>query len=241
MNRNAHLVLAVVLAAVMVGSASGEILDLNRNRGGFFIGVNFASQGGDMETLGNQLAEEMESEFGGNWTASKGANAGLGVGGYYLIQTSPTFGIEIEGQYIRRGSKIDLTATGMSGFPQGVEAKTEFQINYIEFPVLARFSPSPAAGARVVFLAGPVIGFKTSANLKMTIEDESMTESISDGYQSVNFGLIGGIGLSAQVGNDSYLVVQARYFLGLTNPIDESAFEAKSGDFGFFVGMEFAQ
>ena len=40
-------------------------------------------------------------------------------------------------------------------------------------------------------------------------------------------------------GETSFVTAQARYYLGLTNPIDDPQLEAKSGDFGIFVGMEF--
>ena len=240
MDRHLRCLLVILLAATVLATAApAEILDLSRNRGGFFAGVNFAKQGGDMDRIANDLANEMQLEFGGNWSASTGTNTGFGLGGYYVFQTSPTFGIELEGQYIRRGVKITLEASGVSGIPSGTDLEAQFQMNYLEIPVLARFSPSPAARTRVVLLAGPVIGFLTSANLKMTVADQSQSQSVSEGYEDVNFGLLGGVGISAQVGTNSHLVLQARYFLGLTNPIAQDEFEAKSGDFGIFAGMEF--
>ena len=240
MNRMARIVLAAtLLTALAATTASAEILNLSQNRAGFFAGLNIANQGGDMEQIGNDLAAEMEAMFGGTWTSSKGSNLGFGVGGYYVFQSSPTFGVELEGQYIRRGAKIDLTASGVPGMPSSTDVESEFQINYFEIPLLARFSPNPAAGVRPVFLIGPVLSIKTGANLKITIGDQSDTQSFSEGYKDVVFGVLGGAGISAQVGANSYLVVQARYYLGLSNSIDDPTLEAKSGDFGIFAGMEF--
>lgn len=233
------LMAAALVTAMIVTAASAEILNLSQNRAGFFAGLNVANQGGDMEQIGNDLAAELEVEFGGTWTSSKGSNLGFGVGGYYVFQTSPTFGLELEGQYIRRGAKIDLTASGAPGLASGTGIESEFQINYFEIPLLARFSPNPAAGVRPVFLIGPVLSIKTGANLKLTIGDQSDTQSFSEGYKDLVFGVLGGAGISAQVGASSYLVVQARYYLGLSNSIDDPTLSAKSGDFGFFAGMEF--
>ena len=117
--------------------------------------------------------------------------------------------------------------------------ETEFQINYLEFPILARFSPSPEAKIRPLIMIVPVIGFKTGANLVMTAQGDSESESISDGYNITAVGLLGGLGFSARVGQTSFLVAHARYYQGLTNPIDDPDWEAKSGDVGIFVGMEF--
>ena len=126
----ARLILAAVLATTIAGSvAADELLKLNQNRSGFFVGVNFASQGGDMDRFADELAMGLEDLVGGNWSATTGANPAFGLGGYYVIQSTPTFGVEIEGQYIRRGSKVDLDVTGISGLPPGTEAKVELQIN----------------------------------------------------------------------------------------------------------------
>jgi len=237
---NVRILSVLLIGAVLLLTDSAQAL--TGNRAGFFVGLNFANQGGDMERVGQELADELEFELGGSWTSSKGSNMGLGLGGFYTIQTSPTFGVQIEGQYIQRGTKLELKGTIDSyGYELGsVTLDTEFQINYLEIPVLARFSPSPAAKFRPLFLVGPVIGFKTGANLKMSAQGESESESISEGYKSVNFGLLGGVGFSALVGKTSYITVQARYFMGLTNPITDDEFNAKSGDFGIFAGMEFA-
>lgn len=226
------LMLALALAAT---TASAQLLDLTQNRGGFFGGVNFAGQGGDMDALADATADALEEQFGGNWNASTGRNIGFGVGGYYVLQVSPTVGFELEGQYIRRGAKIDFADNITAGF----------HIDYLEFPLLARFSPQPTAGVRPIFLLGPVIGIKTGANLKVTIEDEitgqefDSSQDMSGEYEDLNVGLLGGIGFSARATATTYVVLQARYFLGLTDPIKDETFEAKSGDFGVFVGLEF--
>jgi len=242
-----HMLIFSLLTAVLLVTGSGQAQDQTQdqaktkpgNRAGFFVGVNFASQGGDMEMMGEILASELELEIGGIWSSSKGTIPGLGLGGFYTVQTSPTFGVQIEGQYIRRGGKIDLTGRNVPGGLVSVTLETEFQLDYLEFPILARFSPSPEAKFRLLFLAGPVIGFKTGANLEISTMGQSESESISEGYASVTVGLLGGFGFSAQVGQTSFLTIQARYYRGLTNPLDDDILEAKSGDFGLFAGMEF--
>ncbi len=231
-----YLLIISVFTTVLLLAGSAQAQAQYGNRAGFFIGLNFANQGDDMEMMGQMLADELEMDLGGTWTSSKNSNMGLGLGGFYTIQTSPTFGVQFEGQYIRRGSKIDLKGTdGVST----ITLETEFQISYMEFPILARFSPNPEATFRPVIMLGPVIGFKTGADLKVSFEGESESTSMSDQYKTTAFGLLGSLGFSAQVGKTSFLSVQARYYKGLTNPIEDPDLVAKSQDFGIFVGMEF--
>lgn len=229
-----HILIISVFTTLLLMAGSAQAQAQYGNRAGFFIGLNFANQGDDMEMIGQMLPDELE--LVGTWTSSKSANMGMGLGGYYTIQTSPTFGVQIEGQYIRRGSKIDLK--GSDGI-SSITFETEFQINYMEFPILARFSPNQEATFRPVIMLGPVIGFKTGADLKISFEGESASQSMSDDYKTTTFGLLGSLGFSAQVGKTSFLSIQARYYKGLTNPIDDPELVAKSQDFGIFVGMEF--
>jgi hypothetical protein len=229
------VVLAVVSLVFAVGSAQAQT-PLG-NRLGFFGGLNIANESGDLDVLSADLAVLLADEFGGDWASETGSIQGLGFGAYLLIQRSPTFGVQIEAQYIQRGAKIDFTGNVMS---ESVTAETEFQLDYLEIPLLARFSPSPGANFRPLLVVGPVIGFKTGANMEMTIEGQSASVDISDGYKSTVFGLLGGVGFTAGLGQSTHLVVQGRYYLGLTNAIDDDTYSVKASDLGFFAGLEFA-
>ena len=151
------------------------------------------------------------------------------------------FGIQIEGQYIRRGSKIQIAGRDIptAGVPASLVVTTKFKLNYLELPALLRYSPSPEAKVRPVFLAGPVIGIKTGAHFEIEVEGASQSVDASSGYQELTVGLLGAIGMDVRVGKTTHLLLQARYYLGLTNPLDDPDIEAKSGDIGFFAGLEF--
>ncbi len=86
---------------------------------------------------------------------------------------------------------------------------------------------------------GPVIGFKTGANMKVSAGGESETQDISEGYKSTTMGILAGLGVSVQAGKATFLTLQARYYQGLSNPIDDSSMETKSGDIGIFAGVEY--
>jgi len=211
------------------------------NRFGFFAGLNVANMGGDMEMLGESLAAEFQDQFGGTWTSSKGSATGLGVGVTYLVAFSPTLALQIEGQYVRRGAKLETPGRDIttSGLPSSLDVVTRFKLDYLELPLLLRISPGPGNKARPVFFAGPVIGMRVGADAEIEVEGQSSSEDASDLFNSYSYGLLAGIGLDAKVGENTQLLVQGRYFLSLSNQLDTTQADSKSGDFGFFLGIEF--
>ena len=216
----------------------GETLS-SKGSFGFFGGLNVASLGGDFEDVGMMLASELEGEVGGDWTSSTSSLTGLGLGVYYLFNLSQTFGLQLEGQYIQRGGGLDLRGTNLPTIG-ALDMEVGFKLSYIEFPLLVRYKGSPTAKVRPVLLGGPVVGFKVGSSMELSAQGETASQDISDGVNSTTFGLLAGVGLAIDVGKTTALVFQGRYFLGLTEPIDDSDFSAKSGDFGFFAGLEFA-
>ena len=210
----------------------------SRGSFGFFGGVNVASLGGDFGTVGTTLASEAEAEFGGDWTSSTSSLTGLGLGAYYLMNLSPTFGLQIEGQYVQRGGSLDLTGSGIPDYGS-LDMKTNLKFSYFEIPVLARYKGNPDAKVRPVLLGGLVFGLKVSSTIEVEAAGGSQSRDLSEGVNSLTFGLLGGAGVAFDVGETTALVIQARYYLGLTEPVDDSDFSTKSGDFGFFAGLEF--
>jgi hypothetical protein len=226
-----HRVVAIgltvgVLVLAGAGDAGAE------GRFGFFGGLNFANMGGDMDHIGNGLAADLADQFGGSWSASKGSKTGIGFGGYYYLSLSPTLGMQIEGQYMNRGVAFDLTGPGESG-------EARLKLNYFELPVLLRLSPGPGMDGRLVFLAGPVFGFNSTTDLEVKAGGSSTTTDVSDQFKSTTFGALIGVGFNVAMGETSAFLVQARYYLGLANALDDLDLSSKSGDFGFFAGLEF--
>jgi Outer membrane protein beta-barrel domain len=235
-----HLCMAILLTITTVSLMAGSTLAQEKpsNRVGFLGGLNIANQNGDMELIGRIAAVEAANEFGGGWSSRTTPMLGMGFGAFYVRQVSADFGVQFEGQYIRRGGQIDLTATNVLGLPSPTTFETEFQVNYIEFAVLARFSSAPKAKFRPLVLAGPVIGHKVGADLKLSVLDESQSQSISNDYEDLTLGLLGGLGFSVQTGPASFLTLQARYYHGLSNPMNSDVFETKSSDLAIFAGVE---
>ncbi len=220
----------LVLGALMLASPAPAAAQA---RWGFLGGANFASMGQDMEQLGDDFATELEFLLGGDWSATKTSSTGLGLGAYYVLPSSPTLSVQFEAQYVQRGVGFDFASGAQT-------ADTAFKLDYIEIPILLRLSPNPASTTRAVFLVGPVIGFNVGADFEASGAGGSSSVDVSEGFATTTFGAIGGLGLNVQTGGTSSLLLQARYYLGLANALDDEVYTSKSGDFGVYVGMEFA-
>jgi len=198
---------------------------------GFQGGIVLANMGGDMEQVGQDLAEELENEFGGDWTASKESRTGFVGGLTYTKMFKPTVGIQIEGMYASRGVKFDLATSGLA-------IDTQLKLNYLEFPILLRYAPSPEARTQIVLLVGPVVGFETSSKIAVSALGQSQDTDL-EGVKSVAFGATGAVALRFAVGEKNALLLQARYHLGLSNAIDDPQYSTSANDLMFLAGMEF--
>jgi hypothetical protein len=211
---------------------------------GLFGGVNFANLGGDFDEVGKLLADELEIVGGGDWTSSATSRSDLCMGGYYLHGLSRSFGLQIEGQYVRRGGAHDLQGANLPGIGS-VEVETAYKLHYFEIPVLLRYRGNPDAKLRLLFLGGPVIGIKTSSTMVVSTLGESTRKDITDGVKSTTFGLLVGAGIAFNAGESTAVVIQGRYYMGLTEHFEDSTFSedttfsTKSGDISFIAGLEF--
>jgi hypothetical protein len=200
--------------------------------------MNVASLDGDFETVGVSLASEAEGGFGGRWTSSTSSLSGLAMGAYYLMDLSPTFGLQLEGQYVQRGGSLDLTGSSIPDIGT-LDRRTNAKFSYFEIPVLARYRGNSAARIRPVLLGGLVLGLKVSSSIEAEAAGGSQSRDLFEGVHPFTFGLLGGGGVAFDVGRTTALVVQARYYFGVTGPVDDPDFSMQSGDVGFFAGLEF--
>lgn len=211
---------------------------------GFYGGINMAKMGGDIELFADAMAYELENEFGGDWTSENTTRSGIGFGAYYLNQFSPTVGLSIEAQYIERGTQLDISARNLSDLGDlpfdSVSGDIAFKLTYLEIPVLARFTGSPEGSFHPILLGGPVLSIETSSELEVTLEGVSGGMSMDALTKSTTFGLIVGAGFGLDMGETSSLVMQGRYYVGITPAIDEIIFSSSNSGLGIFAGMEFA-
>ncbi|MCH8566948.1 MAG: PorT family protein [Balneolales bacterium] len=158
--------------------------------------------------------------------------SGFGVkAGFTAYQISSSLGSETESSDLRLGwtigvfGHIPLTDAisfqpellfaqkGGSGSEAGFNG--EIILNYIDVPLLVRYTFPIDAAVLPSVTGGPVVGFLAGATGKASGNGNSSSTDISDAYKSVNFGLSLGVGLQLDRFNLDY-----RYEFGLANISD---------------------
>lgn len=143
----------------------------------------------------------------------------LGVNGGVFIRTMPDgpFGLQVELLYSGKGS-----STTYSGFFGLVDQEVDFNLNYIELPVMASFR----VGGIVDLQAGAYAGYLLNANISTSGDLGSTSEELEkDNFASMDLGLGGGVAFNA-----GPVQVGVRYLHGLTNVADSDAADLLLGD-----------
>lgn len=143
---------------------------------------------------------------------------GFNAGVFARTMPSSPFGLQIELLYSTRGSHTTYT-----GFFDLLDQEVDFNLNYLELPVLASFR----VGDIVDLQLGAYGAYLLSANVSTTGDfGDGSKELDRDNFRSMDFGIAGGVGFNlgpnAQVG--------VRYLHGLSNVEDGGAAEVFLGD-----------
>lgn len=131
------------------------------------------------------------------------SRTGIVAGAFLVWPVTPSIAIQAEGLYSQKGASV-------SG--QGVTA--DLQLDYVDVPVLARFSTSPGSRTAVHAFAGPSMNFKVRTYAESGFENatERVEHDITDSIKSFEAGLVVGAGVQV-----SRLLFEGRYSWGLTN------------------------
>ena len=152
---------------------------------GVRFGVNFA----DLRFEENEDVEDLDTR------------TGIAVGGFVVWPLTPAFAVQTEALYSQKGAS--LSEDGVTG---------TLELDYLDVPVLARFSTSPGSNTRVHLYAGPSFNFNVRARTKMSFAGETAEEDFSDEVKSFETALV--LGASFEVNR---LLFDGRYSWGLTN------------------------
>lgn len=139
------------------------------------IGVNFSKQ-----NIGNLSGEKMRTRIQG----------GVGVKFNTNIQN---FSIQPELNYIGKGTRL-----------KNGNIKTDLDLNYLELPVLAKYSFGP-----VFVNAGPSIGL-------LMDKESKVIKNYGEKLKKLDFGVQMGAGVAVPLGIGK-VIVDARYNLGLSD------------------------
>jgi hypothetical protein len=154
------------------------------------------------------------------------SRVGLTAGGYARFPITDRTAFQPEMLFVMKGVKLDETAGGT------VSAR----INYLEFPLLARYHAPLTSDLTGFLVAGPSFGVKVSSSAKLDAFGSTTDENIGQGLKSLDLGLAVGGGVEW----NGY-VLEARYTAGLTD-IADSRFphpdSVRNRTFAVTVGMK---
>ncbi|HEX2617081.1 MAG TPA: porin family protein [Flavobacteriales bacterium] len=142
---------------------------------------------------------------------------GFNVGVFGRTMPEEPIGLQVELLYSSKGTHT--TYSGVFGI---VDQDVDFNLNYLELPVLIGFR----LGQMLEIQAGGYAGYLLSAKASTSGDLGSGSDELDkDNFASMDFGVVGGIALNfgtAQIG--------ARYNFGLAEVADSDAAKAVLGD-----------
>jgi hypothetical protein len=159
------------------------------------------------------------------------------VGGVYgAFDLSPNLGVQPELLFVRKGAKLFSTNVTIGGFTFGRVGST-LDVDYLEVPVLLRFSLPTPESVKARLLAGPVASFKLNEQLSTT--GLIGVNLDTDLVKTSDFGIA--VGGAVAIRNGSLDVVgEGRYTFGLQNVSDlPFGGDVKNGAFYAMLGLEF--
>lgn len=189
-----------------------------QTRFGFTAGLSLAN------TSSDELADAYASFFGA--TTEMSSRLGLAIGGVVAFPLNEKVALHLQPMYVQKGTKIKVDALNF---------EDTVTISYLEVPAMVKLMLG-ASETRPYVMAGPTLGLKLGAS-----SDENKLNAKSDDFNSVDFGLAFGGGVSFPAGNNSFFV-EVRYGLGLSNALDKDTFgnlEAKNKMILINAGMTF--
>lgn len=123
------------------------------------------------------------------------------------------------------------------GAKQSLEGdKVTMNLLYLQLPVHFGYKLQVAEATKLVFHAGPYVGFGVAGKSSATVDGEKVKEDSfgDEGFKRFDFGL--GLGVGAEFGK---IGVGLGYDFGLLNIIDANGASVKNGNFYVSVGYKF--
>jgi hypothetical protein len=204
-------------------------------------------------TISTTTVETINSETqSGSISSQSGITFGVGYNVPVTTLGKFMFSLQPEFNYIQKGYKISTAGEIQLGEPSyEYKGQTEFTINYIEIPVLAKFELG-SDNLKVAAFAGPSLGFALGGKYHNTFnmdtgnpEDDFRENegdiifyrrpTNSDDYDAFDHNIEFGIQAGASITLFRYVSVDVRYGMALTDLIHDT--ESKNRVFQFTVGV----
>ncbi len=191
MERAVHITATLALAIlIMSGQAHAQ-----NTRAGFNMGIDFSTFGGDIEQLVGISAQTV---------------TGFSVGGFFGVDVSRMFRIQLNGQHVGKGAKFEESGV-----------RVTFDVPYIEFLLpVTLLIPIENSSITPRVYAGPSLAFETNCEAKGEATGEPAVTRSCNGVgiptKSVDYGVFFGAGVDFSLGAGE-IVLDVLYNLGLAN------------------------
>jgi hypothetical protein len=173
----------------------------------------FAQETGRVWSLGPEIGAAFSNH--GKDADDSEYKSGLVAGGFVTYSIQDTYAFTTKILFNQKGAKSE-------------DGETKERLNYIEVPVLARVFFNREGTVRPNVFFGPSFGFLTGAQWKLGDDDYKNVEDIEDFdpftdvdsykdvYNTFDFGVSLGLGLSIRVADEMYFIIDTRYTYGLS-------------------------
>ena len=133
------------------------------------------------------------------------------------------FSLQPEFLYVMKGGKAEFPEMVAEGYDVTMKLKQD----YIEVPVLIKYTTPGEGKMKPCFFAGPFAAFNIGSKVEFEGLPAEAVDDAPDGdienATSIDFGVAFGGGISMAVGQKGKLTFDLRYTLGLTNIFDDVA------------------
>ncbi len=174
------------------------------------------------------------ASLGGDDAVDLDSRTGLSFGGFFNVPVSDMLGVQVGAGFVQKGAKE--TELGID---------LEFELGYIEIPLLLTLSPPTSGNVGFTFSVGPAVGFKTGCEFSasdagVTVELDCDDPSIDLDLKSFDVGAMVGAGLDIGLTESISLHLDAFYNFGFTK-IDDSGVDddVKNRAFSILAGLSF--
>ena len=132
---------------------------------------------------------------------------GITGGGFVKIDFTERFAFQPELMFVMKGVELQQAAEG------GTVTAT---VNYLEFPLLVRYTDYLSDEVRGYVLGGPTFAVKTGTSAELKAPDRTLDLNIDPAFRSRDLGVAAGLGLVY-----GRYVLDVRYTFGLTDVATE--------------------
>ncbi|MBU1181638.1 MAG: PorT family protein [Proteobacteria bacterium] len=180
----------------------------------FIAGISSVARAQDL-SFGWKAGLNMANLTDAGEGVSYKAKTGIALGGFAVFKVNDNLSIQPEFLYTQKGNKIEYSYEDLVGFDalwnpiyETVTEKFKVKLDYIEIPVLVKYSFSPGESTCPFIFAGPALGILMSAKADST--------NIKSDCNSLDIGLVLGGGVELESG----VSIDLRYDMGMTKVFD---------------------